>query len=76
VEDHASTVRQTRDFLRCIGSGADQGCLSWIPDPDFYQSWFPDPTTTTKEGKQFVVLPFLLQEISKNLKILFLNRYR
>jgi hypothetical protein len=31
------------------GSVADSGCLSRIPDPDFYPSWIPDPKTATKE---------------------------
>jgi hypothetical protein len=30
-------------------SVADQGCSSWIPDPDFYPSWISDPKTGTKE---------------------------
>ncbi len=28
---------------------ADPGCLSRIPDPDFYPSRTPDPKTATKE---------------------------
>jgi hypothetical protein len=31
------------------GSVADPGCLSRIPDPDFYPSRIPDPKTATKE---------------------------
>jgi hypothetical protein len=27
----------------------DRGCLSRIPDPDFYPSRIPDPKTATKE---------------------------
>jgi hypothetical protein len=40
---------------------ADPGCLSLIPDPDFYPSRIPDPKTATKERgeKKFVVIPFL-----------------
>jgi hypothetical protein len=30
-------------------SVADPGCLSRIPDPDFYPSRIPDPKTATKE---------------------------
>jgi hypothetical protein len=30
-----------------------------VPDPDFYPSQIRDPTTATKEGGKFVVLPFL-----------------
>jgi hypothetical protein len=31
------------------GNVADPGCLSRIPDPDFYPSPIPDPKTATKE---------------------------
>jgi hypothetical protein len=50
-------------------SVADPGCLSWIPDPDFYSSRIPepgyripDPKTAAKERgeKKFVVIPFLV----------------
>jgi hypothetical protein len=39
------------------GSVADPGCLSRIPDPDFYPSRIPDPKTATKERgeKKFFV---------------------
>ncbi len=45
----------------CFGSVADPGCLSRIPDPDFYPSRIPDPKTATKERgeKKLVVIPFL-----------------
>jgi hypothetical protein len=41
-------------------SVADPGCLSRIPDPDFYPSRIPDPKTeTTERGeKKLVVIPF------------------
>jgi hypothetical protein len=34
----------------------------FIPDPDFYQSRIPDPTTATKErgGKKLVVISFFI----------------
>jgi hypothetical protein len=32
-----------------VSSVADPGCLSRIPDPDFYPSRIPDPKTATKE---------------------------
>jgi hypothetical protein len=32
-----------------MSSVADPGCLSQIPDPDFYPSRTPDPKTATKE---------------------------
>jgi hypothetical protein len=43
-----------------FSSVADQGCLSRIPDPDFYPSRIPDPKTGTKEKgeKKIVVIPF------------------
>ena len=41
-------------------SVADPGCLSRIPDPDFYPFRIPDPKTDTKERgeKKFIVKPF------------------
>jgi hypothetical protein len=33
-------------------SVADLGCLSRIPDPDFYPSQIPDPKTATKERSE------------------------
>ncbi len=38
----------------------DPGCLSRIPDPDFYPSRIPDPKTGTKERgeKKIVDIPF------------------
>ncbi len=46
------------DKLKC--SVADPGCLSRIPDPDFYPSRIPDPKIATKETgkKKFDVIPF------------------
>jgi hypothetical protein len=43
-----------------VRSVADPGCLSRIPDPDFYPSRIPDPKTATKErgGKKFDVILF------------------
>ncbi len=41
-------------------SVADPGCLSRIPDPDFYPSRIPDPKTAIKEReveKKLVVIP-------------------
>jgi hypothetical protein len=32
-----------------VASVADPGCLSRIPDPDFYPSRIPDQKTVTKE---------------------------
>jgi hypothetical protein len=46
--------------MRPGGSVADPGCLSRIPDPDFYPSRIPDPKTVTKERGEtkFDVIPF------------------
>ncbi len=43
-------------------SVADPGCLSRIPDPDFYQSRIPDPKTSAKGRgeKFFFVKPFFV----------------
>jgi hypothetical protein len=43
-------------------SVADPGCLSRIPDPDFYPSRIPDPKTAKKRGvtKKFVVITFFV----------------
>jgi hypothetical protein len=45
-----------------IISVADPGCLSRIPDPDFYPSQIPDPKTATKDRgeKNVVVKPFFV----------------
>ncbi len=41
-------------------SVADPGCLSLIPDPDFYPYWILDPKPATKErGEKIVVIPYL-----------------
>jgi hypothetical protein len=49
-------------------SVADPGCLSRIPDPDFYPSRIPDPKTATKERdeKKFLSYLFLQAQISQN----------
>jgi hypothetical protein len=33
-------------------SVADPGCLSWIPDPDFYPSRIPDPRSQIQKQQQ------------------------
>ncbi len=45
-----------------LTSVADPGCLSPVPDPDFYPSRIPDPKTTAKERgeKKLVVIPFFI----------------
>jgi hypothetical protein len=49
-------------------SVADPGCLSRIPEPDFYLSRISDPKTATKERgeKKFVIILFLKSQISQN----------
>jgi hypothetical protein len=57
-------------------SVADPGCLSRIPDPDFYPSRIPDPKTATEEGgeKKFVIkLFFVFTNFTKMNIILFFN---
>jgi hypothetical protein len=49
-----------------ISSVADPGCLSRIPDPDFYPSRIPDPKTVTKEVKKNLFYFFLKSQISQN----------
>jgi hypothetical protein len=53
-------------------SVADPGCLSRIPDPDFYPSWIPDPKKQQKRGakKKFVVIPFFVATNFTKLKII------
>jgi hypothetical protein len=47
--------------LHVYTSVADPGCLSRIPDPDFYPSRIPDPKTATKErGKKISSHPFIV----------------
>jgi hypothetical protein len=53
-------------------SVADPGCLSRIPDPDFYPSRIPDPKTATKERgeKKFVVITFYVATNFTKFKII------
>jgi hypothetical protein len=60
-------------------SVADPGCLSRIPDPDFYPSRIPDPgsripdlkTATRERGeKKLVVIPFYVATNFSKLKII------
>jgi hypothetical protein len=53
-------------------SVADPGCLSWIPDPDFYPFRIPDPKTATKERgeKKLVDKPFFVATNFTKLKII------
>jgi hypothetical protein len=54
-------------------SVADPGCLSRIPDPDFYPFRIPDPKPATKERgeKSFFVKPFFVGTNFTKLKIFF-----
>jgi hypothetical protein len=53
-------------------SVADPGCLSRIPDPDFYPSRIPDPKTSTKERgeRKFVVITFYVATNFTKLQII------
>ncbi len=55
---YTADARVPETILKC--SVADPGCLSRIPDPDFYPSRIPDPKTRKKERgeKKFVVITF------------------
>jgi hypothetical protein len=68
-DENALKVLQQSHYvnLKFSSSVADPGCLSRIPDPDFYPSRIPDPgsripdpKTATKERdeKKFDVIPF------------------
>jgi hypothetical protein len=59
-------------FTDPTASVADPGCLSRIPDPDFYPSRIPDPKTATKERgeKNFFVIPFYLASNVTKLNII------
>jgi hypothetical protein len=59
-------VLKFKQFTKTSSSVADPGCLSWIPDPDFYPSRIPDlgsripdPKTATKERGEKKFLSFL-----------------
>jgi hypothetical protein len=56
-------------------SFADPGSFFRIPDPDFYPSLIPDPTTATKEeGGKISCFTFFVATNVKNIEIiLFLN---
>jgi hypothetical protein len=57
---------------------ADPGCLSRIPDPDFYPSRIPDPKTATKERgeKKFVVITFYVATNFTKLHIILVLKCR
>jgi hypothetical protein len=56
--DHGSPLSASPSLWLSV---ADPGCLSRIPDHDFYPSRIPDPKTATEERseKKFVVILFL-----------------
>jgi hypothetical protein len=56
-------------------SVADPGCLSRIPDPDFYRFRIPDPKTATKERGEKKLLSnlFCSHKFTKFKIILFLK---
>ncbi len=62
-------------------SVSDPGCLSRIPDPDFYPSWIPDleskNSNKREEWKKFVVILFFVAiNFTKLCIILFLKWWR
>ncbi len=59
------------------GSVADPGCLSRIPDPDFYPSRIPDPKTATKERgeKKLVVITFYVATNFTKLQIIWVLKW-
>jgi hypothetical protein len=72
--DHSSSRLYSTDSIEVrsdLSSVADPGCLSRIPDPDFYPSRIPDPKTATKERgeKKFDVIPFY---VAKNFTKLYI----
>ncbi len=73
-------------FCEIFSSVVDPGCLSRIPDPDFYPSWIQDPgsrildpkTATKARGeKKLVVIPFYVAtNFTKLYIVLVLNCWR
>jgi hypothetical protein len=62
-----SVCAQNVHGYRLKTSAADPGCLSRIPDPDFYPSRIPDPKQQQKRGvnKNLLSYLFLYFEIMK-----------
>jgi hypothetical protein len=58
--------------IELFTSVADPGCLSRIPDPDFYPCRIPDPKTATKERgeKNFFVINFYVATNFTTLQII------
>ncbi len=58
-------------------SVADPGCLSRIPDPDFYPFRIPDPKTASKERgeKKLFVIPFFVTTNFTKLNIIKFLKY-
>jgi hypothetical protein len=71
------------DYSPHLGSSvADPGCLSRIPDPDFYPSQIPDlgsriQKTATKERveKKIVFIPFYVATNYTKLKIILVLKF-
>jgi hypothetical protein len=63
--------KQTKTTSSVTDSVADPGCLSRIPDPDFYPSRIPDPKQQQKRGvKKFVVITFYVATDFTKLQII------
>jgi hypothetical protein len=66
-------------FYGMVPSVADPGCLSRIPDPDFYPSRIPDPGSknSNKERgeKKFDVIPFYVATNFTKLYIILVLKF-
>jgi hypothetical protein len=73
-----TTYPLTPKFWLLFSSVADPGCLSRIPDPDFYPSRIPDPKTATKERgeKKIDVIPFYVATNFTKLYIILVLKCR
>ena len=60
-------------FLDSHCSVADPGCVSRIPDPDFYPSRIPDPKTATKERVEKNLMAYLPFCVATNFTNLYLS---
>jgi hypothetical protein len=64
---------EVRSYPDPDNSVADPGCLSRIPDPDFYPSRIPDPKTASKERiKQICCHTFFCRHKFHKIKIFFI----
>jgi hypothetical protein len=57
-----------------IASVADPGCLSRIPDPDFYPSRIPDLGSKNSNKREWLSYHFLWPQISQKLKLFYFRK--